>query len=221
MHNSPVQLIQLFTHPMLESLLLRAMPPDHERAALTTKEKFLLLLLSSLLENNSVIVEVGTYMGGSASILAKPNPTNRVFCFDVFDDEKAHKAHSEWTDKYLGTGVVRSIANVRQLLRAFKNITLTQIKDRDSSVSNWSIPVDLYFEDGNHKDPTFTNNVKFWSSHLKVNGYMVLHDYRPNYEIGQGRHPDVDRIVEEFKNNDKWAFCGLVDSIALFCKLSN
>jgi hypothetical protein len=50
---------------------------------------------------------------------------------------------------------------------------------------------------------------------------MVLHDYRPNYEIGQGRHPDVDRIVEEFKNNDKWAFCGLVDSIALFQKLSN
>jgi hypothetical protein len=221
---NPVELIQQLD-PMLEPLLLRALPPDHERAALSTKEKFLLLLLSSLLTNRSIIVEVGTYMGGSASILAKPNPTNRVFCFDVFDDEKAHKSHSEWTDKYLGPGVIRSRYNVRQLLRAFENITLTQVKDRDtpvsSTVSVWRMPVDLYFEDGNHKDPVFTNNVNYWVSHLKVNGYMVLHDYRPDYEIGKGRHPDVDRVVEEFKNNDKWQFHGVVDSTALFQKLSN
>ncbi len=217
---NPIQLVKMLP-PGLEPLLLRSMPPDHERAALSTKEKFLLMILSSLLDNNSIIIEVGTYLGGSASILAKVNSSNRVFCFDVFDDEKAHSSHSEWTDKYLGSGVVRSIDNVRYLLRGFKNITLTQVKDRGTTISNWRIPIDLYFEDGNHKDPAFTNNVNYWSSHLKVNGFMALHDYRPDYEIGKGRHPDVDRVVEELKNNTKWKFCGVIDSIALFQKLSN
>ena len=61
------------------------MSPNHEFSLMTLVEKFLLEKISKQLPANSIVVEIGTYLGGSASILACANPNISVHSYDLYD----------------------------------------------------------------------------------------------------------------------------------------
>jgi hypothetical protein len=199
---------------------LKLLPAQHKYAMLTDKEKLLLLTLAKTIPNKSAIVEIGTYLGGSASILAHANPNNKIFCFDTFDKQLENRILDPvWISETIGLGSIRTLDSVQEILKEFKNIRLTKVPTKHTVMVNWRAPIDLYFEDGNHTDPVLTKNIIHWSSNLKIGGFMVLHDFRPYLEVGFGKHPDVDRAVNTLIRNDKWKFCGVVDSTAVFQKL--
>ena len=159
-------------------------------------EKELLAELSSSLPENAVIVEVGTFMGGSASILANANPSATVTCYDLYEDDphKRYRAEPQYKlfDQMLGmTDAPRTFENVKKLMSGIPNVVLNKCKSPDGIT--WDKPIDLYFEDGIHMNPRLNMNIEFWRQHIKIGGYLVLHDYRPHFPADHyWRWPDVE-----------------------------
>lgn len=196
--------------------LLKRISKNHFVSLTSFKEKFFLLLFAEQLKNNSTIVEVGTYLGGTASIMAKANLTSKIYCFDCFDNYNipaSQKIRDAQIDQSIGRGKERTIENIREFLKDYNNIELFKVENRNSVVDYWSKEIDVYFEDGNHWDPILTKNVDYWSQWIKPGGFMMLHDYSPNW-------PDVTELVKKYQNNDNWNFLGTVDTLAIFQKIN-
>ena len=186
----------------------------------TYKEKILLLLLANKLTNDSTVVEVGTYLCGSAVIIAEANKNCKLFCFDTFDDLPTVSNHAQLIKNSLGEGKSRSLENVKEFIKEYKNINLIKVDGRDSIVNDWNKMIDLYFEDGNHWEPTLSKNIEYWTQWVKSNGYMILHDYRPHLKEGTwGRFPDVEKVVAKLRQDKQWKFIDFVDSMAIFQKV--
>ena len=186
----------------------------------TLKEKILLLLLANKLENDSVVVEVGTYLCGSAVIIAEANKNCNLFCFDTFDDLPTVSNHTQLIKNSLGEGKSRTLENVKEFIKEYENINLVKVDGRDSVVNDWNKMIDVYFEDGNHWEPTLSKNIEYWTQWVKPNGYMILHDYRPYLKEGTwGRFPDVEKVVAKLQQDSRWTFIDFVDSMAIFQKV--
>ena len=199
------------------SILERRISSKNHIYTLTSfKEKLLLQLLAEKLNNNSVVVEVGTYLCGSASIIAHVNPSCQIYCIDTFDNlvhaPQENGLHQRLIKLSLGEGQPRTLENVKEFIKEYKNINLIKVENSNSVVTDWNIPVDVYFEDANHWEPTLSQNVNYWSAWVKVNGYMLLHDY-------DHAHPDVINLVEKLQQDSQWNYLGNVDSVSIFQKI--
>ena len=77
------QVHNLTTHSLITCL--KRMSTKHIFTInVTYKEKILLLLLAEKLNTDAVVVEVGTFLCGSASIIAHANTNCKLFCIDTF-----------------------------------------------------------------------------------------------------------------------------------------
>jgi hypothetical protein len=178
------------------------------------------LLLANKLTNDSIVVEVGTYLCGSAVIIAEANKNCKLFCFDTFDDLPAVSNQAQLIKNSLGEGKSRTLENVKEFIKEYENINLIKVDGRDSTVNDWNKMIDVYFEDGNHWEPTLSKNIEYWTQWVKTNGYMILHDYRPQLKEGTwGRFPDVEKIVAKLQQDKQWKFIDFVDSMAIFQKV--
>ena len=183
------------------------------------EEKILLRDLSKNLAAHSIIVEVGCFMGSSTAVLADANPQVQVHSFDPFDQIPPTPRDRRIIDECLGQGKDRTIDNVRARVDR-PNITLHQgFSPQD--FSQWDQPIDMYFEDGAHQDPTLGANICFWSSKLKQGGILAIHDYRPWLPTTDRLYwPDVITLVQELKASTHWKFLTQVHSTVVFKKLS-
>lgn len=169
-----------------------------ELALIEAVERIELTRIIQTLSSNAVIVEVGTFMGGSAAIMSTALPTAEIHCFDPFETDRLKNYNSQLQSKQyntffelLGYRGPRSIENVAAILEDYSNIHLYKRHSPNNII--WDRPVDLYFEDGVHRDPTLSRNIDFWSQYIKKSGYIVLHDHRPWLEINnQYRYPDIE-----------------------------
>jgi hypothetical protein len=187
-------------------------------------EKFLLIQLSRSLAPESVVVEVGSYLGASAAIMSHANPLVDVHCFDPFED-----ADFRQDDGYgrallaaaLGPDTPRTLEGVQTLLKDYDRIHLHQGYS-PWDFPDWTTPVDLYFEDGMHQNPEFSANIDFWSSKLKLGGLMAIHDHRYWLEPGVPLHFfDVINKVAELRSDPAWLYLGQIYSLVVFEKLSD
>jgi len=173
-------------------------------ALMTKHEREELTRIAKMLPAAATIVEIGTFMGGSAAVFAAAKPDARVHSFDLFDDDcDTYRGNFQYElfDRILGPDSNRTLANVSKILQDFSNITLYKAHSPDNI--GWTIPVDLYFEDSLHCNPTLDRNLNFWTSHVKCGGYVVLHDYRPWLQKNNPyRYPDVEAAFERFKSEN-------------------
>lgn len=173
--------------------------PLFKLALMDRDEKAELARIAQILPDNATIVEVGSFMGGSAAIMAVANPKAQIHCMDLFEDDPHKKYRGdpqyELFYKILGQNAERSMENVGKVLKDFKNITLHKKRSPDNVV--WKFPVDLYFEDGLHKNPRLNMNLKFWSDRVKKDGYIAIHDCRPHLPLDHHfRFVDVEEAIE-------------------------
>jgi hypothetical protein len=195
------------------------LPPINKFALLSIDEKLLLRYLSKNLSSNSIIVEVGCYVGASTAIMADANPQVQVHSFDPFDEKSHDPNHRQILDECLGQGRERTYENVRNRLNRSNIILHKGYSPQDFQM--WDQPIDMYFEDGLHRDPIFSDNIKFWSSKLKVGGILAIHDYRPWLNKTERLyHIDVITKVEELKLDSNWDFLGQLNSLTVFKKLN-
>ena len=196
----------------------------HQYGLMQYDEKFLLIQLSLSLKPNSVIVEVGSYLGASAAIMSHANPLVDVHCFDPFEDSEPRQ-----NDGYrravlataLGPDTPRTLEGVASLLHSFDRIHLHQGYS-PWDFMDWTTPIDLYFEDGLHQNPEFAANIDFWSSKLKIGGIMAIHDHRYWLESGQSLHfADILDRVAALRTDPAWLYLGQVYSLVVFEKVSD
>lgn len=196
----------------------------HQYGLMQYDEKFLLIQLSRSLAPESVVVEVGSYLGASAAIMSHANPLVDVHCFDPFED-----ADFRQNDGYgrallasaLGPDTPRTLEGVTHLLKGFDRIHLHQGYSPWDFMT-WTTPVDLYVEDGLHQNPEFAANIDFWSSKLKIGGLMAIHDHRYWLEPGVPLHfSDVINRVAELRTDPAWQYVGQIYSLVVFEKVSD
>ena len=196
----------------------------HQYGLMQYDEKFLLIQLSRSLAPESVVVEVGSYLGASAAIMSHANPLVDIHCFDPFED-----ADLRQNDGYgrallasaLGPDTPRSLESVQSLLQDYPRIQIHQGYSPWDFL-DWTTPVDLYFEDGMHQNPEFAANIDFWSSKIKVGGLMAIHDHRYWLEPGVPLHyQDIIDRVSQLGTDPNWHYVGQIYSTVVFEKLSD
>jgi predicted O-methyltransferase YrrM len=170
------------------------MHQHHELAMLTQEEKYCLFDIIRQLPAGSVVLEVGTNKGGSCSIIASANSQIKIHTLDLFED---------WNDA--------SYIDVLWTLSSFTNVTVHKGNSFEN-FKDWDIPIDLYFEDGAHDNPALLYSMMQWIPHLKVDGYMLVHDNNDHF-------PDVGKNIEMLINKGEFKFVDQVNSLTVLKKV--
>lgn len=156
---------------------------------------------------NPVIVEIGSYLGGTTARIAKARPDARIItCDPCLGNVHGKREDSNWTEpynEYTQKWIVDTLKMTpsKELLEAnlsrFPNVEFVH-GHSPLCFSDWDGEVDLYFEDGSHGNPDLRENLNFWKEYVKVGGYLAAHDY-------VSECPDVIREIDEIVVSDEWS----------------
>jgi len=180
---------------------LRSLSPRYKFGLLTPSDMIVLHHVAESLPDNSIILEVGSFLGGSAAIMSHANPTAKVYSIDKFDDavEVSRKGQDriDLVTAALGPNVPWTVDTVQNSVKDYPNIKFLK-GSSPYDFQDWDIEIDLYYEDGNHKLPTIRDNLQFWCDKLKPRGLIMCHDYRPYLPRDHAqRCVDVETSIDE------------------------
>ena len=118
------------------------------------------------------ILEIGTYYGFTAAVMAQATPQATIVTLNPL----------EW-----------EVEAALPALESFANVQVVQITSQDLLANYIGPDFDLIFVDGDHKR---IREDLLWWCHLKVGGTILFHDYTP---FGSPKHcPPVVRGLNEF-----------------------
>lgn len=138
-----------------------------ERVMLSLEE--VSVLMSYGARSPGVIVDIGTYQGGSAIALASGG-TQRVYSIDIHEDHETR------------TGIGHFLYTTHDRRAAEEHIESFGLTDRIELVRanstqvglEWDTPIGVVFVDADPADAV--ENVRCWSRHVVPGGWMILHD---------------------------------------------
>ena len=176
---------------------LKGFMPQHEGIALTKwSEKF-----SSI----GPIMEIGSYCGKSAIYLSKGAVLNNqlVYTIDHHFGSEEHQIKEEYFDSEIFDYKNQRVNTLPLLI---KNINKIQVKNIVPIVSNsvdiaskWDAKLGMVFIDGGHSFKAANNDYVSWSTKIKKNGALVIHDIFENPDEG-GQAP-FEIFQKALKNN--------------------
>jgi len=139
-----------------------------------------------------IYMEIGSYIGSSASlVLRNPFPTN-VICIDPCNLSPSHYGGSESQDETLLHNIKNNnIHNYNiKLCKNYSNdpILLKHFKDTNTKV-------DILFIDGAHDYNGVINDWKNYNGFVNSGGYIIFDDYN-DYKYSPEVKPAVDEIVK-------------------------
>ena len=139
-------------------------------------------------------VDLGTYKGYSASILALA--CRKVHTVDIYDDIGDSFADTLQPDRYQGMQD-HSLEATRALSARYGNMTCEK-NNTWLAADDWGQrsrdPVDFLFVDADHSEIATRWNVACWLKHMRPGSRIVLHD---NNDI----HPGVQAVVREMESS--------------------
>ena len=214
----------------------QGIPVESCLALMSNNEKNALHSIITNLSDNSIVVEIGSHLGGSACIMASVNPTININCIEMghehnilmwnnqknFINTSINNWHihfmqpitdnsytyiKEMDDCFLNDGT--GIEALKYVTKKYSNITVHRGLSPNDFL-DWNQSIDLCFEDAIHLNPQLNLNLKFWCPHIKPGGYLVGHDYNEFC-------PDV---VLEFNKliQTGWSLITKVDSLIILQK---
>jgi len=144
------------------------------------------------LDGDPVVVEIGSFVGASAVLLAgarKLRGSGVVHCIDPFD-----ASGDEFSAPFYRSAAARLPRGLRAEFD--DNIRRAGVGDwvrvhcaRSVDVAaGWSQPVDLLFIDGDQTHAAVVDEYRSWEPHLKIGGIVAVHN-----TIGDPRPPDGHR----------------------------
>ena len=156
---------------------------------LSTVDRNRICEIASSVPPGGIIVEVGSLYGLSASLWATGAPASRVVCIDPWK-------HEPWIDKIKAEfdTVDLSIEAFRANVADYPNIEPIQGYS-PACAEGWHEPIDVYFDDADHRNPNLAANISFWAQHVKIGGVACGHDYNDN-------HSDV--VKEAMALAERW-----------------
>ena len=214
----------------------QTIPVESCFALMNNNEKNALCSIIFELSDNSVVVEIGSHLGGSACIMASVNPTININCIEMgheanilmwnhqknFIDNNINNWHihsmqpitnnsytyiKEIDDYFLNDST--GIEALKYMTKKYDNIQVHQGQSPNDFL-NWNQSIDLCFEDAIHSNPQLNLNLKFWCSHIKSGGYLVGHDY----------NDDCPDVISEFNKliQAGWSLIAKVDALIILQK---
>ena len=174
---------------------------------MTKSEQRLLARTVQSLEPGSHIVEVGSWLMGSARIMSLANPQAEILCVDPFSGPVDEQSSLEFLADYPEFKGERTLLLAQAIVKDLDNITLL------AAVSPYNLGThpkqfDLYFEDRNHRDPLLKANLDYWLPLLKPNGILALHD---------SNIPDVNNHIQRLQL-EGYTILEQVDSLTVLIK---
>lgn len=177
---------------------------------------------SLALPEHAVVVELGSFLGCSAVLLAgarKLRGCGRVHCIDPFDA----------SGDAFSVPIYREIQSAAGSLRAQfeRNLERAGLRDwvevhpvrGEEAVQTWSTPIDLLFFDGHQSYDVVIATYSAWSPFLKAGGTLAIHNSRAGYR--QDTHDGSARLVEEHIHPPQYEDIELVKSITFARKASS
>jgi len=146
--------------------------------------------------SGAVVFEIGTALGGSSTIMSLSNPNIKIYTVDLFSDNGENIE-----------SITTQYNKIKENLSTLKNIQVLCGNAR-TDFTDWNTEIDLYFEDGTHFDPVLFDNLNRWSSFLKENGLLLIHD---NNEF----HPDVKKNIDRLIMSGNFEFIKTVETLTL------
>ena len=184
----------------------------------TTYDKFIVHKIAKSLPPGSVAVEIGTYLGALTALMAHANPELEVHSYDLFDNHKYAPNQDSLIATALGINSSRSLENVAKFLSRYTNIQLHKVNLLKKI--SFEKKVDMFIEDAVHRNPYLHNSLSYWLPKVNVNGFVLLHDYRPWLPIDdRNRFIDVENHVENLSKNSNWNYLGNFSCFAIFQRI--
>lgn len=137
------------------------------------------------LDDGAVIVEIGSFLGGSAVLLAGPRKargSGKVHCVDPFDasgDEYSVPFYRRILESRKTPLKEWFEANIRRA-GLTEWIAIEQGRS-DQVVASWSRPIDFLVMDGDQSHAAVKAGFDAWSAFLKPGGWVALHNATPGY----------------------------------------
>ena len=200
-------------------LKLNHISPNHQYALLRPIEKLFLNNCAKFFKDNAIILEVGTFLGGASSILAHSNPKLNIFSIGQYDNYQWDPNQLTLIKKASNdTQNTRDIELVKKINKQYTNINFLSGQSPKDFL-DWSTQIDVYIEDGTHKDNILKTNIDFWISKIKDNGYIFLHDYRPYLNPHHRlRFIDVEKHVIRLQKEHSFNFIDFYGDYAVLQK---
>lgn len=218
----------------LEAYTLDLAPERHHSLMHITEVKALDWIARQL-KPNSTVLEVGSFMGCSAAIMANANRHISIKSLDLFDKNEGASAmqrayEQTWSlhvERFLGAGARRTRDRVAERLAHYDNIEFIEGLSPDDFLHTSIDQVDVYFEDSDHSNPGMARNIDFWEPRVKPGGLVILHDYKPwlhrifDYKTFKGfprKFPDVEVECHRLIREKHYRLEGTVSSLAILTK---
>jgi SAM-dependent methyltransferase len=215
---------------------LKDVSPDRVGCLMTATEQRAMAWIAERLPWGSRVLEVGSFLGASAAIMAHANPSIEVKTIDVFDtlddgqrtDMQKYYAehHKDLIESFLAPGQRRTRAALAARLAHYPNLELIEgDSPRDFYDQDLGL-FDVYIEDATHHNPALEKNILLWTGRLRSGGLIILHDYRPwlpkrysekNTGLPNWRFPDVEVWVARLRLSG-YKFLGSVSGLAIMSK---
>ena len=155
--------------------------------------------LAKLVPENSIIVEVGSMFGRSAACWATHTPkTADIYCIDnwysFYIQEHPFSEATCLENKFpLSNKQYDLLAEFKNNTKSFANIKM--IQGNCPSGTPWNnIPIDLFFLDASHTNPSDWEIIEYFLPFIKTNGIICGHDYDKN------QFPDVVENVSKLES---------------------
>jgi predicted O-methyltransferase YrrM len=168
-------------------------------AMMTVPEIIFLKEIVSGIPPDSIVFEIGTAVGGSATIMALANPNIKIYTVDLFS------VNGESTDL-----INIEYKRVKDILSKYNNVEVLCGNAR-SDFNDWNTEIDLYFEDGTHFDPVLHDNLNRWSSFIKIGGLLLIHDHNEFC-------PDVEKNIQQLVKLNNFEMVKTVGSLTMLKK---
>jgi predicted O-methyltransferase YrrM len=122
--------------------------------------------LAGRVPKNGLALEVGSYKGKSTAHLASGlQPTARLACVDTWrNDAMPYDAVSDVLPEFL-----RNVDVYRNVIETHRGFSA-------EVASNWSLPLDLLFIDGDHSYEGCSSDLSAWLKFVRPSGWVVFHD---------------------------------------------
>ena len=176
---------------------LKGFMPKHEGMALTKWSK----KFSSI----GPIMEIRSYCGNSAIYLSRGAILNDLFVYTIdhhFGSEE-HQINEEYFDNEIFDYKNQRVNTLPLLI---KNINKMQVENIVPIISNsfeiaskWNTELGMVFIDGGHSFKAANDDYESWSTKIKQNGALVIHDIFENPNDG-GQAP-FEIFQKALKNN--------------------
>lgn len=218
----------------LEAYTLDLAPERHYSLMHITEVKALDWIARQLAPD-SLVLEVGSFMGCSAAIMANANRHITIKSLDLFDKNEGASAmqrayEQTWArhvERFLGVGARRTRDRIAERLAHYGNIEFIEGSSPDDFLQTTIDQVDVYFEDSDHSNPGMARNIDFWEPRVKPGGLVILHDYKPwlhrsfDHKTFKGfprKFPDVEVECHRLIREKHYRLEGTVSSLAILTK---